>query len=211
MTSGIVVVGAGGHAKVCIELLQAAGEAISFCVAGQGGPASCLGIPVLCGDENLSRLRAEGFDRAFVALGSNALRGRIGSELLAMGYTLVNAISPAAVVSPSARLGCGIAIMAGAVLNADVVLHDFVIINTGATVDHDCVVGAAVHVAPQSGLAGNVHVGKFSFIGIGTSVIPETRIGEHATVGAGSAVVKDVPAGATVVGVPARVIKTKAI
>ncbi|HDR9011961.1 TPA: hypothetical protein QDB08_004978 [Burkholderia vietnamiensis] len=119
MTQGIVVVGAGGHAKVCIELLQAAGERVAYCIGGEDSPEKCVGVPVLKGDEHLETLRRDGYARAFIAIGSNRLRGRLANLALHHGYTLVNAISPLAVISPSATIGAGVAIMAGAVINAE--------------------------------------------------------------------------------------------
>lgn len=204
MNHGIVMVGAGGHAKVCIELLQAMGETIAYCIAGADAPPDCLGVPVLAGDEQLARLRTEGYARVFIAIGANRVRARLGAAASELGYELVNAISPRAVVSPSARLGRGIAIMAGAVINADAAIGDLAIINTGATVDHDSIVGSASHIAPQSALAGNVNIGAGSFLGVGSKVIPGITIGEGATVGAGGVVISNIAAGTTVVGVPAK-------
>lgn len=206
MKPGILVIGAGGHAKVCIELLQAMGEQVDFCVSS-GGTTSCVGIPVLDGDAYLARLHGDGYHRVFVALGANHLRVKLATAAVALGYELVNAISPRAVVSPSARLGRGVAVMAGAVINAEAVIGDLSIINTGASVDHDCVIGAGVHIAPQAALAGHVHVGATSLLGIGSRVIPERRIGKDAIVGAGAVVIRDVGDNATVAGTPARSIK----
>jgi len=207
MTHEIVVVGAGGHAKVCIELLQAAGERVAYCIGGEDSPEQCLGVPVLKGDEHLETLRRDGYARAFIAIGANRLRERLAMLALRHGYTLVNAISPLATISPSATIGSGIAIMAGAVINAEASIGDLSIVNTGATVDHDCRIGRAVHIAPQTALAGNVVVGDYAFLGIGTKVIPEIIIGKHAVIGAGGVVVSDISDGCTAVGVPARQVK----
>lgn len=207
MTDGIIVVGAGGHAKVCIELLEANNEHVAYCVGGQDSPNQCVGIPVLKGDENLERLRDAGYSRIFVAIGSNALRQQLAATAIELGFRLVNAISPQAVISPTARLGTGIAVMAGATINAEATIADLAIINTGATVDHDCKIGHAAHIAPQCGLAGGVTVGALSFLGIGSKVIPEIKIGDHVTVGAGGVVISNIGHGATAVGIPARVIK----
>ena len=207
MKADVVIVGAGGHAKVCIELLQAMGETIAYCVGSDDSPTHCLGIPVLRGDENLDRLHAEGYHRLFVAIGSNHLRKKLGALAVGQGYQLVSAISPHAIVSPSAVLGRGIAIMAGAVLNAESVVKDLAIINTGASIDHDCRIGEAAHVAPHCALAGNVTVGEESFLGVGCKVIPEVHIGDRVTIGAGGVVVCDIFSDAIAVGVPAKIIK----
>lgn len=208
MRLGIIVVGAGGHAKVCIELLRAMGENIAYCVGAPDSPDNCLDVPILRGDENLSFLRSEGYSRVFVAVGSNRLRERLSVLCTEQGYQLVSAISPRAIISPSATLGRGVAVMAGAIINAETVIEDLAIINTGATVDHDCRIGQAAHIAPQCALAGNVTVGNHSFLGVGCKVIPETRIGERVTVGAGAVVIYHIESDATAVGVPARVLIT---
>jgi UDP-perosamine 4-acetyltransferase len=100
--------------------------------------------------------------------------------------------------------------MAGAVVNADSIIDDLAIINTGATVDHDCRVGRAVHIGPQCALAGNVVVGAGSFLGVGCKLIPGVRIGEHATVAAGAVVVSDIADGVTAMGVPAKPVPPEA-
>lgn len=206
MTLPIIIVGSSGHAKVCIELLQAMGETVLCCVGASNSAATCLGIPVLEGDHHLARLRTEGQSRAFVALGSNRLRAKLGQHLRELGYELVNAISPHAVISPSARLGVGVAVMAGAVINAEASIGDFAIINTGASIDHDCSIGTAAHLAPQCALAGGVRIGAGAFLGVGCKVIPEITIGDQVTVGAGSVVINTIPPGLTAVGVPARIL-----
>lgn len=208
MKHSIIIVGAGGHAKVCIELLQAMGETVAFCIGGADSTDQCLQIPVLKGDEHLTSLRSEGYYRVFIAIGANHLRERLANLAMGQGYQLVNAISPQAVVSATAKLGMGIAIMPGAIINAETVLGDLAIVNTGATVDHDCRIGKAAHVAPQCVLAGNVSVGEQSFLGIGCKVIPEVNIAEQVTVGAGAVVITDIPPYAKAVGVPAKIINS---
>lgn len=204
MKSSVIIVGAGGHAKVCIELLREMGEQIAFCIGNSDSPEKCLGVKVLNGDEHLARLRSEGYYKIFIAIGSNKLRHSLGSYAQKLGFHLINAISTRAVISPTVKLGIGIAVMAGAVINAEAKIDDLAIINTGATVDHDCKIGKAVHLAPQSALAGNVVIGDYSFLGIGSNVIPEINIGKNVMVGAGGVVISDIASDITVVGVPAR-------
>lgn len=208
MNSGIVVVGAGGHAKVCIESLRAMGEQVDFCVGDVDSVTSCVGVPVLKGDEHLAHLRAT-HSRAFVAVGSNRLRARLAGMVTDLGYELVNAINPHAIISPSVQFGLGVAVMAGVVINAEAKVESLAIINTGATVDHDCSIGRAAHIGPQSGLAGCVVVGAQSFLGVGVRVIPEISIGSNVTVGAGGVVISNIGDDLTVVGVPARSINVE--
>jgi UDP-perosamine 4-acetyltransferase len=205
--TGVVVVGAGGHAKVCIELLNATRQPVAVCVAGEDAPEHCLGVPVLRGDHHLADLRQQGFEQVFVALGSNSMRERLAIQVCALGFELVNAISPAAIVSPSVEIGVGVAIMAGALINAEAIIEDLVIVNTGASVDHDCRIAKAVHLAPGTRLAGHVVVGARAFLGIGSAVVPGITIEADATVGAGAVVTRTVFAGTTVVGIPARPLR----
>jgi UDP-perosamine 4-acetyltransferase len=202
----VVVIGAGGHAKVCVDVLRARFEPLA-CLDPGSEAEQVLGVPVLRDEETaLDRLRAQGVGAAFIALGDNATRERIGAAIRAMGFALVNAISPAAVISPSARLGAGLLVMPGAVVNAEAEIADLAIVNTNATVEHDCRLGTATHLGPGAILAGGVSVGARAFLGAGSAVKPGLTIGADAVVGLGAAVVRDIAPGAVVAGTPARLI-----
>ena len=202
-----VIIGAGGHAKVVIDLFRAAGRYNLVGLVDSGVLGTLVnGAAIIGCDDDLPRLRREGITHAHVAIGNNRVRLRLARELQEMGFTLANAISPAAVLSPSTVVGSGVAIMAGAVVNADSRLHDACILNTRASLDHDVQVGEGVHVAPGCALAGNVTIGRLSFLGVGTSVIPGIVIGEDAVIGAGACVVRPIPARAKAYGVPARLV-----
>jgi UDP-perosamine 4-acetyltransferase len=204
----VVVIGAGGHAKVVIEAIRASGGVE---IAGLVDPSSTirylLGVPVLGGDEILPELRAQGLDAAVVALGGNALRERVGSRIENLGFTLINVVHPSALVSPSVRLGNGVVVMAHAVVGTETTIGDLAIVNTGAILDHDNRLGSGAHVAPGCALAGNVWVGARTLVGVGSAVRPGIRIGADAVVGAGSSVVTNVSDGATVAGAPAKPLR----
>ena len=208
--SDVVIVGGGGHAKVVIEILRAAGESV-LGFTDRDPAARCGGLARRLGDDDsVPLLHAEGYRRIFVALGGNEIRRRLGSHLLEDGFEVVNAIHPTAVISPSTTLGRGVAVMATAVINAATWVGDFVVVNTGATVDHDCHLGAACHVAPGCHLSGYIRVGEEALLGVGSTVgrgRPMT-IGSGAIVGAGSVVVSDVPAGERWAGNPARALRS---
>lgn len=211
----IVGIGAGGHAKVVIEILRSASqhEIVGLVdKAGEHGNRSVLGVPVLGDDSVLSELRAQGIAGAFIGMGSIAdtrARRELYQQTVALGFTVVPAIHARAYVSPSARIGDGITLMAGAMVGADACLGENVIVNSGAVVEHDCVIGDHVHIAPGALLSGGARVDEGAHVGIGAVVLQQRRIGAEAVVGAGAVVITDVPAQTTVIGVPARqLVKT---
>jgi UDP-perosamine 4-acetyltransferase len=209
----VIGIGAGGHAKVVLDILRLMNE---YRVVGLLDP-NCVGesvggVPVLGGDELLPRLHAEGVAVAFIGVGGvgdNTLRIKLFEKVQAAGFTFINAIHPAAVLAPSVQLGEGISIMAGAIVNPDTRIGDNVIINTGAIVEHDCEIAAHAHISPGAVLCGGVRVGMGAHIGAGATVRQYVTVGERAVVGAGAVVIKDVPPGVAVVGVPARILSAK--
>lgn len=202
---GVVIIGGGGHAKVVIESLRACGETVAAIVDADPTPRQVLGVPVVGDDLALPGLRLQGLSRLFVAIGDNRLRQKLGRKAREQGFSLVNAIHPSAVVSPSARLGAGIAVMAGVAINAETRVDDLAILNTGAVVDHDCRLAEACHLGPASALAGGVTVGERAFLGVGARAIPGVLIGADTIVGAGGVVVRDLPDAVLAIGVPAKI------
>ena len=206
----MLVIGGGGHALVSIEVLRACGHEVAGCLTRDGSVAPDLdriGVDVLGTDGDLATVVAEGYERVFVAVGDNADRQRLSECVLAAGGSVVLAVSPAACVSPTARINAGVLVMPGATVNAVADLARGVIVNTHASVDHGCRIGAFAHVAPGVAMAADVTVDEGALVGVGASVAPGRRIGAWAIVGAGAAVVHDVAPGETVVGVPARPLR----
>ena len=165
----VVVLGAGGHAKVVISTLKAAGhsDVAVFADDEAQGAGEILGVPV-----RGTIAAAGGAGAGIIAIGSNATRKKISEQVNLGWLTLVH---PAASVAPDVQLGEGTVVFAGAVVQPGCVIGRHVIINTGATIDHDCVIGDFAHVAPGVHLAGDVHVGEGGFLGIGCAVIPAKR------------------------------------
>ena len=209
-TRRVVGLGAGGHAKVIVEILVADDRHdVVGCL--DADPAllghDVLGVPVLGGDAQLPRLRGEGVTHFFVGVGNagdGSLQRRLFERGLEAGLLPVTTRHPSALVSASAVVGSGVTILAGAIVNAGATLGDDVIVNSGAIVEHDCVVGSHAHVASGACVAGGVEIGEGALIGAGATVRQGIRVGARAVVGAGSVVVRDVPAGAIVAGNPAR-------
>lgn len=111
-----------------------------------------------------------------VAVGDNAARKREVSACERMGRRFTVAIHPDARISPSAKIGEGSVIMAGAIVQAHAVIGRHCIINTGASVDHDCVLGDFVHIAPGAHLCGGVQVGEGAMVGVCVGVAPGYKI-----------------------------------
>ncbi len=207
----VVIIGAGGHGRVVLDILRAEGahRAVGFLDADPALEGQWVdGLKVLGPVNQLPKLRRQKIKGLIVGIGDNRTRLQY-AQLVEQGggFELINAIHPSAVLSPNVILGRNIVIAAGAVVSTSVRLSDSVIINTNAVVDHECLLAPGVHIAPAAVLAGRVSVGSGALIGLNATILPCLHIGEEATVGAGAVVINDVPAHATVVGVPARVIK----
>jgi len=199
----LVLLGAGGHAKVVLALARAAG----WTVAGVCDPALAAerearwrDVPVLGGDEALADLDprttalANGIGQT--RAGADGARGRVYAALAARGFRFPALVHPAAAVDPTAALDDGAQVMAGAVVQADCRIGRNSVVNTRASVDHDGEIGADVHVAPGATLCGAVRVGDGAFIGAGATVVPGVRIGARAFVAAGSLLARDLDADA---------------
>jgi sugar O-acyltransferase (sialic acid O-acetyltransferase NeuD family) len=209
-TMKIVVYGAGGHAKVVLDVLEKVGTcAIVGLLDDSAELAGDIrsGYRVLGGSTLFKGLIEEGVKGMIVALGDNVRRRALFDAARAAGFELVTAIHPSALLGSRVRIGSGSVLVAGVVVNVDAEIGDNVIVNTSASVDHDCQIGAHVHLSPGVRLAGRVMVGEFTHIGIGAVVLPNLTIGKHCIVGAGSVVRADVPDGMVVAGNPARIIK----
>ena len=203
-----LILGFGGQGRVVLDILRLRGEVR---VAGfvddacQGPGQEVYGQPVLGDSSFLSQALLEDITGIVVAIGNNAIRRARFEEALGLGFTPISAVHPSVVIAADARADAGLQAMAGVIVNPGAHIGRNVILNTAATVDHDCVVGDHAFIGPGSHLGGNVTVGDGAFLGIGVTVLPGLAIGQGAVVGAGAVVVRDIPPGVTVMGVPARV------
>jgi sugar O-acyltransferase (sialic acid O-acetyltransferase NeuD family) len=142
--------------------------------------------------------------RFFVAIGDNIVRQEVQSKLENQGFTAATLIHPNSIIASDVEIGDGTAVMAGVVINSGVQVGRGCIINTCSSVDHDCQIGDYVHISPGAHLAGNVHVGTRSWLGLGSLIINNLCICSDCTVGAGAVIIRNVNESGTYVGVPVR-------
>lgn len=200
MNHSLVIMGAGGHAKVVADVARSLGWNVDCFVDTTN--------PEREGEAFAGALITAALPQAThaaVAFGDNANRLAMARRLMAEGWSLPVLVHPSAVVSSSARLGAGTVVMAQAVVQADATVGMACIVNTGAIVEHDCVLGDGVHLAPRSCLCGTVTVGEQTFVGAGSVVREKMTIGARVRLGAGSVVVAPLPDDVLAMGVPARV------
>lgn len=204
----VIVVGAGGHARVLIDALQRAGAHIAF--ATDADPSkqgqTLLGVVVRGGDEAIA---AHGRDQVLLAIGVGSMGNDVTRRAIfewfeTRGYRFATVVHPAATIARDVTLLDGAQVMAGAVVQTGTWIGRNAILNTRAGVDHDCRIGDHAHIAPGATICGGVELGEGAFVGAGACVIQAVRIGAGSVIGAGAVVVRDVPAGARVMGVPAR-------
>lgn len=206
-----VVVGCGGHGRVVLDILLAAGEhqVIGFVDSNSDLLGRRIDGREVLGDmhvlEQLKRERR--VEAAVVGIGDNGVRRSFADMCEETGLQLVNAIHPSANIARNVTMGRNVVVAAGALVCAHCQIGDSVILNTGCIVDHETMIGTATHICPGARLAGRVTVESGAFVGIGATVIQNIHIGYEGIVGAGAVVVRDVDPLSTVVGVPAREVK----
>ncbi len=197
----LLIVGAGGHAKVVIDAAEAAGHEIAAVIGTATDAPELLGHRVV---PDAGGVRADGF---IIAIGDNRTRAMYFAESEATGLAPASVIHPSAIIGSDVLVGSGTFIAAGVVINTGSRIGPDTILNTGCTVDHDCAIGAHAHIGPQAALCGAVTLGEGVLLGVGSCASPEASVGDWSVVGAGAAVVGELPANAVCVGVPARPLR----
>jgi sugar O-acyltransferase (sialic acid O-acetyltransferase NeuD family) len=205
----IVILCAGGQGAIVADILQRAHEAGSDAVpigfvddtSGLVGTA-ILGIDVLA---SIASLKDIGHDAVIVALGDNRARREMTERLLASGERLATAIHPRACIAPSASIGEGSMISAGAIVTPRAVIGRGVILNTNCSVDHDSVIDDFAHVSAGATVGARCHIGAEALIALGATVVSRMTVGARTIIGSGAAVVNPIPPDVVAFGVPARI------
>ena len=202
----VAVAGAGGMGREALAWLRDARpdvEPVAFFVADatERPTGADVALELVATVERLVDL---GVGSVVLAVGDNARRSTVDQEIEEAGLFALAVLHPTAFLGPGVSVGSGALVAPGAILTRDIVIGRGTIVNYGARAGHDCRLGDYTFVAPGAVLTGDIEVGTGAFIGAGAVVLPSVRIGPGACVGAGAVVTSEVPAGTTVVGVPAR-------
>lgn len=201
---GILLIGAGGHARACIDVIEDAGQYSVFGLIGQVHEvgSDVLGYPVLGSDADMPALLAR-CGRALITVGQIAspdARMRIAAQLASLDIEMPLIVSPRAHVSRHASVGAGTIVMHGAIVNAAASVGKHCIVNSQSLIEHDAGVGAFCHVSTGAILNGGVAIGEGSFIGSGSVVKQGVVTGQRCIVGMGTVLRRDLAEQTTFLG-----------
>lgn len=204
----LLILGAGGHGKVIadIALKMNQWKHIKF-LDDNEKVKSVLGVDVVGATEEANKYITNA--DIFVAIGDNRIREDVQERLIAQGASMPVLMHSSAVIGQDVEILSGSVVMANVVISPSVRIGKGCIINTGTIVDHDSILMDYVHLSPGVSLAGNVKVGKGTWLGIGSTVINNTYITQECTIGAGAVVVKNISEPGTYIGIPAKRIMNK--
>lgn len=207
----ILVIGGGGHAKVLISILK---KLTSYNIIGYLDikcKESILEIPCLGNDSCLiNYFKEKNVSNAVFGIGTglkNNLKVDIIKKAKEIGYYFPPIISPNAIINEDVVLGEGTVVMDGVIINSGTKVGSYSVLNTRSSIDHDCIIGDFVHLAPGVTLSGGIAVGDNTLLGVGSVCLPNINIIKNCIIGAGSVIISDVNKSGVYVGVPAQKIK----
>ncbi len=194
----IVVYGGGGHGKTVIEFLRSLRtyRIIGVLDDGLNTDERILGLPVLGGGQLLPELYSQGIRLAVNAvggIGDVSTRIKIFHRLIEAGFACPPLVHPSAFIEPSAAISAGVQVFAHGYLGSESHIGFGCIINTGAIVSHDCLLGEYVNLSPGAILAGEVQIGDDALIGMGATINLRVRVGARARIGNGATIKENVP------------------
>ena len=197
----MLIYGASGHAKVVVDCLKSMNERILAVFDDDRSKNLFLEFVII----NDYTLQVYPEEPLIIAIGDNLARKIVAEEKVRHRFGTARHIS--AIIEKQVPIGEGTVIFHGTIIQAGSKVGRQVILNTGVSVDHDCIIGDFVHIAPHATLCGNVTLDEGAMVGAGAVVLPGLHIGEWSVIGAGTVVTKDVPPNSVIAGNPGRILK----
>jgi|GEM_PF-845943 len=208
----IVIIGAGGQAKIFTEIMELLDMNLIGYVSSEAKGTVINGYEVLCDiDSFVNEKNDINASSVIVSIGDNIIRNKLYSKISDLKLKNINLIHPSAIVSKDVFLGEGIYIGAGAIVNPGTTIGSYSSIGVNSSIGHECAINENVNIAPGVNIAGKVAIGNYSVVGIGSTVIEKINIGENSIVSSGSTVFNDIPEGVVVFGTPAKFIQKRDI
>lgn len=204
MNKRLILIGASGHGKVIADIAKKNGYSEIAFLDDNEAITQCSGYAVLGKIDAAVRFSDCDF---VVSIGNAKVRQRLQEQLERDCLSVVTLIHPNAVIADDVKIGNGTVVMAGAVVNPEATIGKGCIINTCASVDHDCIIEDYVHVSVGTHVAGSVQIGARTWMGAGVTVSNNVEITQDCMIGTGAVVVRDITESGTYVGVPVKKVK----
>jgi len=216
MKKNIVIFGGGSHCLCILDLIE---TSVDFEIIGiidsiAEIDAQIKDYKVIGRQNELSKLvKQYNIEGGIIAIGDNYSRSLLSQEILLQvpDFNFVNIIHPSTIISKNASIGSGNVFMAGVIINIGAIVKDHCIINTGSQLEHFSIMENYSSLSAGVITGGYAVFKKFSAIALGVTVFDRVTIGENTVVGSGSLVTKDLPDNVLAYGVPAKVIKNRAL
>lgn len=208
----IIIIGAGGHAKVIIDIILQRKKILNdnLIIKGilddtfkENEEKKLFGIPILGKINKVLELPSNIY--YIIAIGNNCVRKKISQSYKKLKY--ITLIHPKAIIAEKVCIAEGTVIMAGVIVNSYTRIGKHCIINTGSIIEHDNNLSSYTHISPNVTLCGQVKIGEKTWIGAGATVIQNVELGYNVVVGAGSVVIECVKDNVVLVGIPAKILK----
>ena len=206
----LLLIGGGGHCGSVLDCALSTGFFQAIGIVDYDQTVSVLGIETIGCDDDLPRLKREGWTDSFISVGSigvTTIRRKLFQMAKDIGFSMPSIIDPSAIIARGTDIGEGTFVGKRTVINTGARIGACAIINTGAVIEHDCIIGAYTHISPGATLCGQVSIGNDSHIGAGSVIRQGIKVGNNTIIGAGSVVVKDIGDNVKAYGNPCRVVE----